>query len=188
MPMKAAVFIDKDGTLIYDLPYNVDPERIELREGVAEALQTLRARNYDLVLVSNQSGVALGHFEERALNKVWERLRVLLNESGAELDAVYYCPHHPQGAVAPYSIACDCRKPAAGLLERAAADRGIDLEASWMVGDILDDIEAGRRAGCRTVLLDVGSETEWQRSPLRTPHHVARDFHEVVNHILEQRE
>ena len=185
---KAAVFIDKDGTLVHDVAFNVDPSQIRLREGVGDALRRLGEHNYELVLVSNQAGVALGRFDEDALQFVWTRLQSLLSEEGARLDAFYYCPHHPEGQVAPYAIACDCRKPAAGMLTRAAQERGIDLEASWMVGDILDDVEAGHRAGCRSILLDVGSETEWIASSLRTPDHIARDLGDVTAHILGTRQ
>jgi histidinol phosphatase-like enzyme len=85
------------------------------------------------------------------------------------LDGFYYCPHAPDAG-------CDCRKPAPGMLERAAREHGVDLRASWMIGDILDDVEAGRRAGCRTILLDNGNETEWRDGEQRCPDYVARDL------------
>ena len=182
--MNRAVFIDKDGTLVHDLPYNVDPARVQLREEAKPALAALRARGYELILVSNQSGVALGRFAEVELNKVWRCLDELLADQA--LDAIYYCPHFAQGLVAPYNRDCECRKPQPGLLRRAADERDIDLQASWMIGDILDDIEAGKRAGCRTVLLDVDSETQWVRGPLRTPDFVATDLLQAAAYILQQ--
>jgi histidinol phosphatase-like enzyme len=97
---------------------------------------------------------------------------------------MYHCPHHVDGTVLAYARACSCRKPRPGMLLRAARDLDLDLGRSWMVGDILDDIEAGRRAGCRTVLLDVGSETEWRRGPLRVPDAVAGSLPEVADVIL----
>jgi D-glycero-D-manno-heptose 1,7-bisphosphate phosphatase len=93
------------------------------------------------------------------------------------LDGFYYCPHSPDGVITRYAIPCTCRKPMPGMLYRAAREHGLDLAQSWMVGDILDDIEAGRRAGCRTVLIDNGNETEWKRSPLRTPHLTAPNLY-----------
>lgn len=182
--MKPAVFIDKDGTLVHDVPYNVSPARIAVREEAGDALRRLQRAGYELVLVSNQAGVALGHFEERALDDVWTHLRERLSADGVDLCAFYYCPHHPQGEVAPYASDCDCRKPKPGMLRRAAQELGIDLERSWMLGDILDDIEAGHRAGCRSVLLDVGSETEWRESELRTPEFRARDLDRAAHFIL----
>jgi histidinol-phosphate phosphatase family protein len=181
---RPAVFLDKDGTLIEDVPYNVDPENIRLSPGAAEGLLALHESGYQLVVVSNQSGVARGHFPEAALVEVERSLRRLLAEFGVPLAGFYYCPHHPDGTVAPYAVACRCRKPAPGLLRRAADDLGIDLAESWMIGDILDDIEAGRRAGCQTVLLDNGNETEWRGGRRRRPHHVAVDLAQAARLIL----
>ncbi|MFO0892952.1 MAG: HAD family hydrolase [Isosphaeraceae bacterium] len=173
---RAAIFLDKDGTLVEDVPYNVDPDRIRLAPGVAEGLPRLHAVGYRLFVISNQSGVALGRFSEEDLVPVRERLGSLLADLGVPLAGFYYCPHHPRGVVSGYARACRCRKPLPGLITRAALERGIDLPNSWFIGDILDDVEAGRRAGCRTVLIDNGNETEWQRSPWRWPHAVASDL------------
>ena len=182
--MKPAVFIDKDGTLVHDVPYNVDPERLELRDDAGAALRALQDAGYALILVTNQAGVALGRFPESALPPLWRAIAERLEENGVELTAVYHCPHHPAGAGA-YAQQCDCRKPQDGLLRRAASAHGIDLARSWMIGDILDDVEAGHRAGCRTVLLDVQSETEWQMTPLRTPDYVAPDLATASRYIAE---
>ncbi len=171
-----AVFLDKDGTLIEDVPYNVDPARVRLAPGAVEALRLLRGTDFRLIVVSNQSGVAHGLFPEAALAGVEARLRELLAAGGVALDGFYYCPHHPDGSVAAYATVCDCRKPLPGMLRRAAREHGIDLARSWLVGDILNDVEAGRRAGCRTVLLDNGHETEWVMSELRRPDCVAVDL------------
>jgi histidinol-phosphate phosphatase family protein len=179
-----AVFLDKDGTLVEDVPYNVDPARIRLAPGAREGLLALSAAGYRLVVVSNQSGVARGYFPETALGGVGERLRELLAECGVPLAGFHWCPHHPAGSVAAYAVECACRKPLPGLIVRAADDLGLDRRRSWMVGDILDDVEAGRRAGCRTVLLDNGHETEWLRSPERTPHLIAADLADAARLIL----
>lgn len=168
-----AVFFDKDGTLVENVPYNVDPARLRLAPFAGEAVARVHAAGFRIVVVSNQPGVALGRFGERALLGVGARLREELEAAGVPLDGFYWCPHHPDGIVARYAYSCSCRKPMSGMLLRAARDLDIDLASSWMVGDILDDIEAGRRAGCRTVLLDVGHETEWTIGPLRRPHAVA---------------
>ncbi|HEY7315682.1 MAG TPA: HAD-IIIA family hydrolase [Gemmataceae bacterium] len=181
---RKAVFLDKDGTLIEDIPYNVDPKKIRLTAGAAEGLTALHERGYALIVVSNQSGVAHGLFSENALGEVERELRRQLGGFGVPLAGFYYCPHHPRGRVAPYTAACRCRKPGAGMLRRAAADLDIDLGESWMVGDILDDIEAGRRAGCRTVLIDNGNETQWRRGKRRRPHHVAADLAVAAQFIL----
>jgi histidinol-phosphate phosphatase family protein len=134
-------------------------------------------------VISNQSGVARGVFAEEALGPVRDRVRDLIANIGVELDGFYYCPHHPEGIVPPYTVACGCRKPEPGLLLSAARERGVALGESWFIGDILDDVEAGRRAGCRTVLIDNGNETEWRRSRLRRPDLVARDLAEAARLI-----
>ncbi len=178
--LERAIFLDKDGTLIEDVPYNVDPAQVRLLPGAVAGLRCLHASGYRLIVVSNQSGVARGYFPEDALRPVEERLRSLLAEAGVPLHGFYYCPHHPDGTAPGYAIECDCRKPAPGLILRAAAEHGIDLGRSWLAGDILDDVEAGRRAGCRTVLVDNGHETEWALSPERLPHHLAADLLEAA--------
>ena len=164
-----AVFVDKDGTLVENVPHNVDPERIALAPGAQQGIARLAASGYRVIVVSNQPGAALGLFKEQALREVEQRLRKLL----PALDGFYYCPHRP-------GAGCGCRKPAPGMIERAAREHGVDLSASWMIGDILDDVEAGRRAGCRTILLDNGNETEWRVSDERSPHHIARDLSQAA--------
>lgn len=175
-PRAGAVFIDKDGTLVENVPYNVDPARIALVPGAVAGLRRLARLGYRLFVVSNQAGLALGRFDEPALGRAWRHLEQMLADGGVRLDGFYYCPHHPQGSVAALTTACACRKPAPGMLLRARTEHGIDLAASWMVGDILDDVEAGRRAGCRTILVDVGNETQWLGSPWRRPDLVAPSF------------
>lgn len=179
-----AVFLDKDGTLIEDVPYSVDPARIRLLFGVAGGLRALHTAGYRLIIVSNQSGVARGYFTEDALMPVERRMRELLAATGVVLAGFHYCPHHPEGVNPRYAVTCFCRKPNPGLLLEAAAVHGIDLPQSWLVGDILDDVEAGRRAGCKTILIDNGNETEWAFSPLRHPHAVAADIDEAARIIL----
>ncbi|MBV9386751.1 MAG: HAD family hydrolase [Chroococcidiopsidaceae cyanobacterium CP_BM_ER_R8_30] len=175
-----AVFLDKDGTLIEDVPYNVDPDRIQLTRGAVEGLQLLDASGYQLIVITNQSGVALGFFPALALVTVETRLRQLLADAGVPLAGFYYCPHHPAGIVREFAKNCSCRKPEPGLLLRAADKHGINLAQSWFIGDILNDVEAGRRAGCKTVLIDNGNETEWQMSQQRSPHHIVNDLTEAA--------
>jgi D-glycero-D-manno-heptose 1,7-bisphosphate phosphatase len=169
-----AVFVDKDGTLVENVPYNVDPGRLALTPGAATGIAALARHGYRVIVVSNQPGIATGRFDAGALLPVEARLRELV-----PLDGFYYCPHAP-------GANCDCRKPSPGLLERAAREHDVSLGDSWLIGDILDDIEAGRRAGCRTVLLDNGNETQWELTPERVPHHVARDLGEAAALILQQ--
>ncbi|MCA9857116.1 MAG: HAD family hydrolase, partial [Dehalococcoidia bacterium] len=167
--MSVTVFLDKDGTLLEDIPYNVDPQRMRLAPLGDRALRLLAEYDCRVVVVSNQSGVARGYFSESSLERVEDWLRTVFRRFGVDFAGFYYCPHHPEGDVAEFAIECDCRKPGDGMLRRAAADLGIDLSEAWMVGDILDDVEAGNRAGCRTILIDNDNETEWRLSTLRWP-------------------
>ena len=172
-----AIFLDKDGTLVENVPYNVEPRHITLASGAGPALRLLARLDYRFYVVSNQDGIALGRFGEEAMERVHDRLSDLLFRESLSLDGFYYCPHHPHGEVAQYALACDCRKPRPGMLLKAASEHGIDLAASWMVGDILHDIEAGNRAGCRSLLIDNGNETEWRLGPRRIPTRMAPDLY-----------
>lgn len=180
---KRAIFLDKDGTLVDDVPYNVNPELIELTWHAGQALQILQELGFALIVVTNQSGVARGLFTEAALGPVRQRLSDLLAQYGVVLNGFHYCPHHPEGVIGRYAVPCTCRKPMPGMLLRAASELDIDLSRSWMIGDILHDVEAGRRAGCQTVLIDNGNETEWKVSPLRTPHFSAPDLYTAATMI-----
>lgn len=172
---KRAVFLDKDGTLVENVPYNVDPKKIVLGPGAHEALGLLCTLGFRLFVVSNQPGVALGRFPQSALASVSQRLAELVAPRGVRFSGFYYCPHAP-AAGQEGEASCGCRKPRPGLLHQAAREHDIDLAQSWLVGDILDDIEAGHRAGCKAVLLDNGNETQWQISRWRCPDHFAGDL------------
>ncbi len=178
--MKKAVFLDKDGTIIENVPYNVDPRRICFSEGARFCLRHLYSAGYQFVVVSNQSGVARGCFTEEALGPVRERLEEMFREAGVRLLDFRYCPHHPDGNDPQYAISCSCRKPEPGLLIGAAHDHAIDLASSWIIGDILNDVEAGHRAGCRAVLLNNGNETEWLLTRERTPDLAVGDLSEAA--------
>ena len=170
------MFIDKDGTLIKDVPYNVKPELIDLQPYASEALHHLQSENFKLIVISNQSGVARGYFKLQDLDVVSETIRQLLKKDAVHIDAFYYCPYYKDGVIAEYSIDADCRKPRPGLLLQAAKEHDIDLSKSWMIGDILNDVEAGNTAGCKTVLVDNGYETEWLLNEKRKPNFIVKDL------------
>jgi D-glycero-D-manno-heptose 1,7-bisphosphate phosphatase len=183
--VERVIFLDKDGTLVRDVPYNVDLAKIVLEPGAVPGLRRLAVAGFHFVVVSNQSGVSRGYFKEEALGPVIAQLSDLLEQAaGVRLDGFYYCPHHPDGTVAEYSVECTCRKPQPGLLFSAASELDIDLSQAWMIGDILDDVEAGNRSGCRTILLDTGHETEWEPGPFRTPDFTAGSLEEAAEIIL----
>ncbi|NIA07392.1 MAG: HAD-IIIA family hydrolase [Actinobacteria bacterium] len=150
----SAVFLDRDGTLVHEsLDYIIKPEDLELIDGVGQALRRLRAAGYKLVVITNQACLAKGILEEKTLEQIHDRLRSLLAEEAVQLDGIYFCGHHPEGAVQKYAQDSDRRKPAPGMLLEAAEELDIDLGRSWMVGDATGDAQAGRRAGCRTIIL-----------------------------------
>jgi D-glycero-D-manno-heptose 1,7-bisphosphate phosphatase len=180
-----AVFLDKDGMLVQDVPYNVDPERIALLPGVGAALRRLQDEGFLLFIVSNQPGVALGRFPASALTGVEARLDEMLAHHGIVISGYGWCTHHPAGLRSAGMIACTCRKPRPGLLLDMAATHSIALDHSWMIGDILDDIEAGARAGCRTILVDRGNETRWRAGRLRTPNAIVYQFADAASIILD---
>ncbi|MCS6866543.1 MAG: HAD family hydrolase [Gemmataceae bacterium] len=158
--LQAAVFLDRDGTLIPDVHYLSDPQQVQLLPGVAEAICHLKALGMWVVVVTNQSGVARGYFPESQVYAVHQRLSELLSQSGARIDAYYFCPHHEDEGIGSYRIRCACRKPAPGLLYKAASQLPIDLTRSWMIGDKISDAQAGAAAGCRTILVRTGPGSE----------------------------
>lgn len=183
--MKKALFIDKDGTLIKNIPYNVNSSLIEFETNAVASLQLLQEYGYQLIIISNQPGVAFSYYSESVLQKVFRHLESKLQQQGVLLNGYYYCPHHPRGDCSPYIKTCYCRKPLPGMLLQAAMEHDIDLERSWMIGDILHDVEAGNRAGCRSILLNNGNETEWTLSPIRQPNYICNNWNEAAGIIIQ---
>ncbi len=169
-----ALFLDRDGTLVHAVHYPSRPEQLRLYRGIGPELCALQNMDFRLIVITNQAGIARGYFNEADLERMHEHLVHEFTALNVHIDGIYHCPHHPEGVIQELAVRCDCRKPQPGMLLRAASDLDLDLAHSWFVGDILDDIEAGNRAGCRTVLVDLGTESPPQR-PLRMPTFVARD-------------
>jgi D-glycero-D-manno-heptose 1,7-bisphosphate phosphatase len=154
---RPAIFLDRDDTLIEDVPYLSDPAALRFLPGAVDALVRLRRAGFARVLATNQSGIGRGLFTEDQLKEIHDELELRLAARGASLDAIYYCPTAPDDGAGPQ---CPDRKPAPGMLLRAAADLGLDLGASWMVGDKMSDVLAGLNAGCRSILLRTGRADE----------------------------
>ena len=148
---KPAVFLDRDGVLAKEKSYVLSVNELEIFPYTAECIRQIHKKGYYAVVITNQSGIARGLFTEAELAKMNDRL---MKETG--VDAVYYCPHHPEGKVKEYRKKCSCRKPEMGLLKAAAKDLDIDMSKSWMVGDRAGDILAGDKAGVKTILLESG--------------------------------
>ncbi|MBV8037760.1 HAD family hydrolase [Roseateles sp.] len=145
--MRPAAFLDRDGVINIDHGYLYRWDDFEFVPGAVDALRRLQAAGYALVIVTNQSGIARGYYDEAALQVLHDALREHLAGQGITLDAIEHCPHLPDGSVARYAIDCDCRKPAPGMILRSAQALGIDLPRSLLFGDKSSDVEAGRRAG-----------------------------------------
>jgi D-glycero-D-manno-heptose 1,7-bisphosphate phosphatase len=184
-----AIFLDRDKTLIEDPGYISSPEQLQLLPGIPEALVQLSRLGYKLIVVTNQSGVARGIINEQTLKEIHEHLEQMLERNGVKLDAIYYCPHHPDGSVQKYRRESNLRKPNPGMLLLAAKQMDIDLSNSWMIGNSHRDIIAGRRAGCRTILLDTPGATKTvldyttAESATSTPDYKAVNMKEAVNII-----
>jgi len=161
-----AVFLDRDGTIIEEVGYLDRPERVEFFPWTIDAIRVLNRAGLAVVLVSNQSGVARGFFNEGVVDAVHKRMADLLAEGGAHIDAYYYCPHHPDGKVPQYTQKCDCRKPGRALVDRAAQEFGIDPTKSFVVGDRWLDVALGRAVGAQSVLVRTGyGASEEQKRP-----------------------
>jgi len=154
--LKPAVFLDRDGTINEQMGYINHIDRFHLLNGAAEGIKMLNDADIPVVVVTNQSGLARGYFPESLLTEVNGKMEKLLAEQGAHVDAVYICPHHPEAKQEQYRVACECRKPGTGLLEKAAADLGLDLKKSFMVGDRWSDLKCGARVGAVPVLVLTG--------------------------------
>lgn len=192
--MKAAVFLDRDGVLVEDLGLLSRPEELRVLPGVPAALTRLRQAGFVLVVITNQPVVARGLAKESDVQAVHHSLEASLLAAGApRIDAWYYCPHHPKAEVLAYRVICDCRKPRAGMLRQAARDLGLDLAASYMVGDRITDVAAGASAGCRTVLVETGKHTAAPITlvepldPNLAPDQVCTDLPAATDWILAQR-
>lgn len=178
----AAVFWDRDNTLIEDPGYLSDPDQVKLLPGAAQAIRKLADAGFENIIVTNQSGIARGMFDEPTLERIHVRLRELLAAEGAEIDAIYYCPYleGPEAVVEQYRLESDLRKPKPGMLAKASLERQVDLAASWMIGNSTSDTQAGRAAGCRTILI---ADADARRD--RSVDFVAASLDEAVEIVLK---
>ena len=163
--MERVIFLDRDGTLNEEVHYLHKKEDLRLIEGAADALCRFRKSGYRLVVVTNQAGVARGYYQEEDVKLLHEYMNEILRPLGAEIDCFFYCPHHPEHGIGAYKKNCSCRKPDIGMFEQAEQYFQVDKAHSWMIGDKLIDVEAGKRFGVRTVLVGTGygakARQEW---------------------------
>ena len=184
-----AVFLDRDGTLIEEAGYLDSLHRVSLFPSTVDALRLLGRAGFRLVVITNQSGIALGLFDEPFVRETHEALHARLAAAGAHMDGWYFCPHHPAGHVPALTMTCECRKPAAALARQAAADLDIDLSRSWMIGDRWGDVQLAANAGMAGGLLvrtGYGSSAEARPAAGVTAAFVADDLIDAVSWILRQ--
>jgi D-glycero-D-manno-heptose 1,7-bisphosphate phosphatase len=180
--------MDRDGCLTEEVGYVNHPSRLRLLPRTAEAVSRLNRAGVPAVMVTNQAGIARGYFSEETLQATHARLHEALAAAGAHLDGAFACLHHPTEGEPPYRADCDCRKPRPGLLRRAAAELGLDLAASVMIGDRLSDVAVGHTVGAAGILVLTGyGRGEWEYQRARTdvkPDHVAEDLLDAVEWAL----
>jgi len=157
--MRPAAFLDRDGVLNVDHGYAHRPEQLDWVAGAPEAVRLLNEAGYYVIVVTNQSGVARGYFDEGAILRFHAHMQERLGEHGARIDAFYYCPHHPRGSVKEFAIDCTCRKPLPGLLEQAVGDWPIDLSRSFLIGDRDSDVAAAAAFNIPGIKFDAGTQS-----------------------------
>ena len=186
--MRPAVFLDRDGTLLEEAGYLDRLERLVFFPYAIDSVRALNREGFAVVIVTNQSGVGRGLYGEDFVRRSHDVVTERLAQGGAHADGIYYCPHHPEATVAGYRQACDCRKPAPGLLKRAAADLGLDLARSFSVGDKWTDVQVGQAAGSRGILVRTGygRSSEAAVPPGVTPATIVDNVAAAVAWILRQ--
>lgn len=159
--MERVIFLDRDGTINKEVSYLHREADLKLLAGVPEAIRLFKEAGFRIVVVTNQAGVARGYYQEQDVKSLHRYLNEQLQKCcGVQIDEFYYCPHHPEAGIAGYRTDCHCRKPDIGMFEQAGQQFAVDKKHSWMIGDKLIDVLAGRNYGIRTVLVGTGYGTE----------------------------
>ena len=183
--MNRAVFLDRDGVITQEPPhYAHELSQLKLIPKSADAIRLLNENRFVVIVASNQAGIAHGYYREEDAILFHQAMKENLAKEGAYIDAIYYCPHHPEAKIERYRVDCNCRKPKPGMLTRAKRELNIDLKQSFIVGDKLSDIEAGKRAGCKTIMVRTGYGVEELKSNEIDCDYVANDLYDAVQHTL----
>jgi D,D-heptose 1,7-bisphosphate phosphatase len=186
MKKNAAVFLDRDGTINEEVGFLDSLEKLKIFPQAIEAIKRINESGMKAVIITNQSGVARGFFDEAFVMHVHKHIGKTLQDKGATIDGFYYCPHHPIEGHKPYLKSCTCRKPEVGLIIQAAKDFNIDLPRSYMIGDTAKDIEMASRIGAKGVLVKTGYGSNIDVSECH-PAHVAEDVLDAVDWIMKDR-
>ena len=179
------MFLDRDGVITEDPPhYAHRVDQVKIISGSGDAIRLLNEAGYLVIVVSNQSGIARGYYQKRDFDLFNDEMKRQLSLDNAHIDAIYYCPHHPEGAIEKYRKACTCRKPNPGMLIRAAERFHIDMSSSFLVGDKWTDILAGNAVHCRSILVLTGHGSEEERNNRGPAVHIAADLSDAVKNFI----
>lgn len=184
--MKRAVILDRDGTLIEEVGYLSRLDQVSFFPYSVDAVRLLNRAGFAVIVATNQAGVAHGFFDEAFVADAHREIAARLEAGGARVDGFYYCPHHPEGIVAPFGTACDCRKPNAGMIQRAAADHALALTRSFVVGDRMSDVDAGAAVGASGVLVRTGYGARHEEAARKAGTQVFDNLMHAVSWILRQ--
>lgn len=184
MSGRKTVFLDRDGTINVEKNYLYRPEEFEFIPKVPEAIARLNNAGYQVIVVSNQAGVARGYYAEDDVIKLHQYVNEQLSKYKAHIDGFYYCPHHPDAGIGKYKMKCHCRKPGTGLFEKACEDFDVDIEDSWMIGDNVGDIKAGNNFHLKTILVRTGYGSQLEKEGFHLFQYIADDLYDAVNNIV----
>lgn len=184
MSGRKTVFLDRDGTINVEKNYLYRPEEFEFIPKVPEAIARLNNVGYQVIVVSNQAGVARGYYTEDDVIKLHQYVNGQLSKYKAHIDGFYYCPHHPDAGIGKYKMKCHCRKPETGLFEKACEDFDVDIEDSWMIGDNVGDIKAGNNFHLKTILVRTGYGNQLEKEGFHLFQYIADDLYDAVNNIV----
>ena len=184
MSGRKTVFLDRDGTINVEKNYLYRPEEFEFIPKVPEAIARLNNAGYQVIVVSNQAGVARGYYSEDDVIKLHQYVNEQLSKYKAHIDGFYYCPHHPDAVIGKYKMKCHCRKPETGLFEKACEDFDVDIEDSWMIGDNIGDIKAGNNFHLKTILVRTGYGSQLEKEGFHLFQYIADDLYDAVNNIV----
>lgn len=183
--MNRAVFLDRDGTIIEDNNYNYRKDQLRLISKSADAIRLLNQKDFKVIIITNQAGVAKGYYSEKDTMLFNQSMIEELELQGAKIDAIYCCYYHPEAKLLGYKIDYDCRKPKPGMLKKAEKELDINIKQSYMVGDKKSDIDAGNNAGCRTILVLTGYGKDEIRKYDIKCNFIAKDLYEAVKMIIK---
>ncbi len=183
--MNKAIFLDRDGVINDDRGYIYKIEHYKFISGVFEALQLLQKHNYKIFIVTNQGGIGKNYYSQDDYQILTNWIKQQLKKNNLEITQIYHCPHHPEAVIERYKVVCDCRKPKPGMLLQAAKEHNILLSSSFMIGDCTTDIQAGKSAGCKTILVKTGYGGS-DKICLIKPDYISENLLQAARLVLEK--